>query len=52
MLDGRDAEVPDDVQSVWDAVALHRLELREPATDDTARARLLRALLESVPVPR
>ena len=52
MLDGRDAVLPDDVQSVWDSVALHRLELREPGTDDSARARLLRALLESVPVPR
>jgi MoxR-like ATPase len=52
LLDGRDAVLPDDVQAVWNAVALHRLELREPATDDTARVRIARALLESVPVPR
>ncbi|MBK6672075.1 MAG: AAA family ATPase [Proteobacteria bacterium] len=52
LLDGRDAVLPDDVQAVWTAVALHRLELREPATDDTARTRLLGAVLESVPVPR
>ena len=52
LLDGRDAALPDDVQAVWDAVALHRLELREPATDTSARARMTRALLESVPVPR
>jgi MoxR-like ATPase len=52
LLDGRDAALPDDVQAVWNAVALHRLELREPATDTSARARLTRALLESVPVPR
>jgi MoxR-like ATPase len=52
LLDARDAVLPDDVQAVWNAVALHRLELREPATDDSTRVRLLRALLESVPVPR
>jgi MoxR-like ATPase len=52
LIDGRDAVVPDDVQAVWNAVALHRLELREAATDDSARARITRALLESVPVPR
>ena len=52
LLDGRDAVLPDDVQAVWTAVALHRLELREPATDETARTRLLGAVLESVPVPR
>jgi MoxR-like ATPase len=52
LLDGRDSALPDDVQAVWTAVALHRLELREPATDDTARSRLLGAVLESVPVPR
>ncbi|HMA10611.1 MAG TPA: AAA family ATPase [Steroidobacteraceae bacterium] len=52
LLDGRDAALPDDVQAVWNAVALHRLELREPATDESARARMARALLESVPVPR
>jgi MoxR-like ATPase len=52
LLDGRDAVLPDDVQAVWTAVALHRLELREPTTDETARTRLLGAVLESVPVPR
>ena len=52
LLDGRDAVLPDDVQAVWTAVALHRLELREPATDETAQTRLLGAVLESVPVPR
>jgi len=52
MLDGRDAVLPDDVQAVWNAVALHRLELREPGADAAARKRLLGVLLESVPVPR
>ena len=52
LLDGRDAVLPDDVQAVWAAVALHRLELREPTTDDAARTRLLAALLAAVPVPR
>jgi hypothetical protein len=37
---------------VWNAVALHRLELREPGADAAARKRLLGTLLESVPVPR
>jgi MoxR-like ATPase len=52
MIDGRDAVLPDDVQAVWNAVALHRLELREPGADASARKRLLGVLLESVPVPR
>jgi MoxR-like ATPase len=52
LLDGRDAVLPDDVQAVWSAVALHRLDLREPSTDDAARQRLVAALLESVAVPR
>jgi MoxR-like ATPase len=52
LLDGRDAVLPDDVQTVWNAVALHRLELREPGADAAARKRLLGTLLESVPVPR
>jgi len=52
LLDARDAVLPDDVQAVWNAVALHRLELREPGADAPTRKRLLGALLESVPVPR
>jgi MoxR-like ATPase len=52
LLDGRDAALPDDVQAVWTAVALHRLELREPAPDSSTRVRMLRTVLESVPVPR
>jgi MoxR-like ATPase len=52
LLDGRDAVLPDDVQAVWNAVALHRLEPREPVTDTCARERMTRAVLESVPVPR
>jgi len=53
LLDGRDAVIPDDVQAVWYAVALHRLELRQPVEDGRkARDALLRAMLESVPVPR
>jgi MoxR-like ATPase len=53
LIDGRDAVLPDDVQAVWPAVALHRLEPRN-AADRTAAQRelLLRAILESVPVPR
>jgi MoxR-like ATPase len=53
LLDGRNAVLPDDVQAVWNAVALHRLELRQATDPDAAaRTRLLRAILESVPVPR
>jgi MoxR-like ATPase len=52
LLEGRDAVLPDDVQAVWTAVALHRLELREPALDNSTRVRVLRTVLESVPVPR
>ena len=53
LLDGRSAVLPDDVQAVWNAVALHRLELREATdADAAARSRLLRGILESVPVPR
>ena len=53
LLGGRNAVLPDDVQAVWSAVALHRLELRQAADLDAAgRARFLRGILESVPVPR
>ena len=53
LLDGRDAVLPDDVQAVWPAVALHRLEPREPPNAARCRAsKLVRAILESVPVPR
>jgi MoxR-like ATPase len=54
LLEGRDTALPDDVQAVWPAVALHRLEPRAGATERGAlpRDRLVRAILESVPVPR
>ncbi len=54
MIDGRDAVLPDDVQAVWPAVALHRLEPRAGFTERGAlpREKLVRAVLESVPVPR
>jgi MoxR-like ATPase len=53
LIDGRDAVLPDDVQAVWPAVALHRLEPRNAADRSAAqRELLLRAILESVPVPR
>jgi MoxR-like ATPase len=53
MLGGRDAVLPDDVQAVWNAVALHRLESRQATDGDAAsRERFLRGILESVPVPR
>jgi len=54
MIDGRAAVLPDDVQAVWAAVALHRLEPRAGFTDRGAlpREKLVRAVLESVPVPR
>ena len=53
LIDGRSAAIPDDVQAVWSAVALHRLELRQPGEADApARQRLVRTILESVPVPR
>lgn len=53
MLDGRSAVVPDDVQTVWPAIAQHRLEpanATEPGR--AARQRLCREILESVAVPR
>jgi MoxR-like ATPase len=53
LIAGRTAVLPDDVQAVWPAVALHRLEPRNAADRaPAARERLVRALLESVPVPR
>jgi MoxR-like ATPase len=53
LLDGRQAVLPDDVQVVWPAVALHRLEPRNSADRTPAvRERLVRAILESVAVPR
>jgi MoxR-like ATPase len=51
-LDGRSSVIPDDVQAIWPAVALHRMEPRDSANSDTAaRRRLLRNILESVAVP-
>jgi MoxR-like ATPase len=51
-LDSRDSVIPDDVQAVWKAVALHRLEPRDAAmSDGQARHRMLQAILESVAVP-
>jgi MoxR-like ATPase len=53
LIEGRNAVLPDDVQAVWPAVALHRLELRNGADRSPAqREQLLRTILESVPVPR
>ncbi len=37
LLDGRDAVLPDDVQAVWNAVALHRLEPRSNGRRRPAR---------------
>ncbi len=51
-LDGRSSVIPDDVQAIWPAVALHRLEPRDSANSDAAaRRQLLRNILESVAVP-
>jgi MoxR-like ATPase len=51
-LDGRSSVIPDDVQAIWPAVAMHRMEPRDSANSDTAaRRRLLRSILESVAVP-
>jgi MoxR-like ATPase len=53
LLDGRHAVTPDDVQAVWPAIAQHRLEPRSASDNNTAaRQRLVRTLIESVPVPR
>jgi MoxR-like ATPase len=54
LLEGREAVLPDDVQAVWTAVALHRLEPRAGMAERGAptREQLLRTILESVPVPR
>jgi MoxR-like ATPase len=51
-LEGRGSVIPDDIQAVWESVALHRLEPRDAATSDAqARRRLVRGILESVAVP-
>ncbi len=53
LLAGRDAVLPDDIQAVWPAVVLHRLEPANPADRaPPSRDRLVRAILESVAVPR
>jgi len=54
LLAGRDAVLPDDVQAVWPAVAMHRLESRAGFTERGAlpRDQLARTILESIPVPR
>ena len=52
LIAGRSAVLPDDVQAVWGAVALHRLELRQMDAGRGARDALVRAIVESVPVPR
>jgi MoxR-like ATPase len=52
LIAGRSAVLPDDVQAVWGAVALHRLELRQLDGTRGARDALARAIVESVPVPR
>jgi len=53
LLEGRSATLPDDVQAVWTAVALHRLEPRNAADRSPAqREQLLRVILQSVSVPR
>jgi MoxR-like ATPase len=54
LIGEREAVLPDDVQAVWPAVALHRLEPRAGFTERGAlpREKLVRAILESVPVPR
>jgi len=54
LIQGRDAVLPDDVQAVWPAVAMHRLETRTGFTERGAlpREQLARSLLEAVPVPR
>jgi MoxR-like ATPase len=54
LIAGREAVLPDDVQAVWPAVALHRLEPRPGFTERGAlpREQLVRTLLEAVPVPR
>jgi MoxR-like ATPase len=53
LLEGRSAVLPDDVQAVWPAVALHRLEPRAGFTErgPLPREQLVRAILESVAVP-
>jgi MoxR-like ATPase len=53
LIEGREAVLPDDVQAVWPAVALHRLEARNAADRSASqREQLLRMILESVAVPR
>ena len=53
LLEDRDAVLPDDVQAVWPAVALHRLEPRAGGNAaGPSRDRLVRTILESVAVPR
>ena len=52
LIAGRSAVLPDDVQAVWGAVALHRLDMRQMDAGRGARDALVRAIVESVPVPR
>jgi len=52
LIDGRDSVIPDDVQSVWPAIAGHRLQFREAARAGARERReATRMVLESVPVP-
>ena len=50
LVDGRQAVLPEDVQTVFAAVAAHRLVRNEFAGDGGA-AELVQSLVESVPVP-
>lgn len=54
LIEGRTAVLPDDVQAVWPAVALHRLELHASSGEQTIakREQAVRALIEAIPVPR
>jgi MoxR-like ATPase len=52
LLEGRPAVLPDDVQAVWPSVAGHRLEPRGAGVQPLPHDEMLRAIVESVPVPR
>ena len=51
LLDNRAHVLPEDIQAVLPAVALHRLQARGPSGEHRTTAELARTLIESVPLP-
>ena len=51
LLEQRDHVLPEDIQAVMPAVALHRLQARGPSGERRSTADIARALIQSVPLP-